>query len=165
MRRETSDYPLLIIHQWIFQKPTFSTPQYDFKQTGRRWRFKEQFLRDCSRAVSEVSFEIRPGMTSLHVNRLLLRKTINFLKREPFCVTLVNILIAHDFPVMAVSHVNTMLIQKYKPRVMCATSMQRYMSACQARFHPTSTSSSHARTKKGITRKYHWTFCNETEIW
>lgn len=120
MRRVTSDYPLLIIHQRIFQKPTFSTPQYDFKQTGRRWRFKEQFLRDRSRAVSEVSFEIRPGMTSLHVNRLLLRKTINFLKREPFCVTLVNILIAHDFPVMAVSHVNTMLIQKYKPRVMCA---------------------------------------------
>ena len=59
-------------------------------------------------------------MTSLHVNRLLLRKTINFLKREPFCITLVNILIAHDFPVMAVSHVNTMLIQKYKKRVMRA---------------------------------------------
>ena len=76
MRRVTSDCPLiLIIHQWIFQKPTFSTSQYDFKQTGRRWRCKEQFLIDRSRAVSEVSFEIlKTGHDVLACKQIIAKK-------------------------------------------------------------------------------------------
>lgn len=169
LRRVMSDCPLLIIHQWIFQKPTFSTTTpLDIKQTRRKWRCKEQYLRDRSRAVPEVSFEIRLGvigMTTSNVNRFLLRKTINFLKREPFCVTLVNILISHDVPVMAVFHVNTMLMQKYKPRVMRAdidgTIYVRVSGEFSSHFHGQQSRES----KKGITRKYNWIFCNKAAIW
>ena len=147
-------------------KANFSTTTpLDIKQTRRKWRCKEQYLRDRSRAVPEVSFEIRLGMISMTTsngNRLLVRKTINFLKREAFCVTLVNILISHDVPVMAVFHANTMLIQTARNarRHRCNDICPRVRRV----FFPLSMGSSHARTKKELRASTIEYFCNKAAI-